>query len=135
MHVSKSVGAALLAGAAVLFAGQASPAAPLGATAKGVTITAPDATSPLVQVRSRRGAAVAAGIAGLIIGGYLAHEAERRGYGVYPYPYPYPYAPYPVYRPYPVYDPAIAYCLRRYRSYDPYTMTYLGYDGRRHPCP
>lgn len=30
---------------------------------------------------------------------------------------------------------AIAYCASRYRSYDPVSMTYLGYDGRRHPCP
>lgn len=25
-------------------------------------------------------------------------------------------------------------CLARYRSYDPATNTYLGYDGYRHPC-
>lgn len=25
-------------------------------------------------------------------------------------------------------------CLARYRSYDPATNTYLGYDGLRHPC-
>lgn len=30
---------------------------------------------------------------------------------------------------------AIAYCARRYRSYDPATQTYLGLDGVRHPCP
>jgi hypothetical protein len=27
------------------------------------------------------------------------------------------------------------YCSQRYRSYDPASGTYLGYDGRRHPCP
>jgi len=26
------------------------------------------------------------------------------------------------------------YCARRYRSYDPASGTYLGYDGLRHPC-
>lgn len=26
------------------------------------------------------------------------------------------------------------YCARRYRSYDPATGTFLGYDGRRHLC-
>lgn len=32
-------------------------------------------------------------------------------------------------------DPGwIAYCARRYRSFDPYTGTYLGYDGLRHYC-
>jgi hypothetical protein len=35
----------------------------------------------------------------------------------------------------PVGDDAVAYCMRRYKSYDPASGTYLGYDGRRHPCP
>ena len=30
-------------------------------------------------------------------------------------------------------DPA--YCAQRFRSYDPASGTYLGYDGMRHPCP
>ena len=30
-------------------------------------------------------------------------------------------------------DPAS--CAQRYRSYDPRSQTYLGYDGQRHPCP
>lgn len=29
----------------------------------------------------------------------------------------------------------IAYCARKYRSYEPGTQTYLGFDGRRHACP
>ena len=68
------------------------------------------------------GAAVAAGIAGLIIGGIIASQ-----------PQPYYYDPY--YQPYPAYSGGIAYCARRFRSYDPYSMTYLGNDGYRHPCP
>lgn len=28
-----------------------------------------------------------------------------------------------------------AYCQQRFRSYDPSSGTYLGYDGQRHPCP
>ena len=32
-------------------------------------------------------------------------------------------------------DPGwIAYCARRYNSFDPYTGTYLGRDGLRHYC-
>jgi hypothetical protein len=27
------------------------------------------------------------------------------------------------------------YCAQRYRSYDPASGTYLGFDGLRHPCP
>ena len=30
---------------------------------------------------------------------------------------------------------ADAYCASRFRSYDPRSGTYLGYDGRRHACP
>ena len=29
----------------------------------------------------------------------------------------------------------VDYCKRRFKSYDPRSGTYLGYDGRRHPCP
>ena len=32
-------------------------------------------------------------------------------------------------------DDAVAYCMQRYRSYDPASGTYLGNDGLRHPCP
>lgn len=95
--------------------------------------------------------AVAAGIAGLAVGaiiGGLASQPSR----VYVDP---PYRPaYRVYRPYPVYQPprydyrpAYTYrglepwtpawyraCSQRYRSFDPSTGTYLGYDGRRHFC-
>ena len=28
-----------------------------------------------------------------------------------------------------------AYCESRFKSYNPATGTYLGYDGLRHPCP
>ncbi len=30
---------------------------------------------------------------------------------------------------------AVAYCSQRFRSYDPASGTYLGYDGNRHACP
>ncbi|MBV9560851.1 MAG: BA14K family protein, partial [Bradyrhizobium sp.] len=53
-------------------------------------------------------------------------------------PGPY-YAPAPVYAdPGPGVDPdsdPVAYCSARFRSYDPRSGTYLGYDGLRHPCP
>ena len=32
-------------------------------------------------------------------------------------------------------DADVAYCSRRYRSYDPASGTFLGYDGLRHSCP
>jgi hypothetical protein len=30
--------------------------------------------------------------------------------------------------------PDDSYCAQRYRSYDPRSGTFMGYDGRRHPC-
>ena len=35
----------------------------------------------------------------------------------------------------PVAEDAVAYCMQRFKSYDPRSGTYLGYDGARHPCP
>ncbi len=29
----------------------------------------------------------------------------------------------------------VGYCTRRFKSYDPVSGTYLGYDGYRHSCP
>jgi BA14K-like protein len=37
--------------------------------------------------------------------------------------------------PAPVGGDSVAYCAQRYRSYDPASGTYLGFDGLRHPCP
>jgi hypothetical protein len=54
--------------------------------------------------------------AGAIVGGALA--AAPRGY----------YGP-------GVTADDVAYCSQRYKSYDPASGTYLGYDGVRHPCP
>jgi hypothetical protein len=63
------------------------------------------------------GGAAAAGILGLttgaIIGGALSQNAP-----VYAAP-----------------NSSVAYCMRRFKSYDPASGTYLGYDGRRHACP
>lgn len=64
--------------------------------------------------------------AGAIIGGVIAAP--------YYYETPYYYSGPRYY----IEDPGIdaeEYCIRRYRSYDPYSGTYLGYDGYRHPCP
>ncbi len=72
-------------------------------------------------------------LGGAIIGGALA-APYYYGPGPYYYGPPYPPAAYgPGYYPAPGGD--AAYCARRYRSYDPATGTYLGFDGVRHPCP
>ena len=65
--------------------------------------------------RRDRGNALAAGAIGLatgaIIGGAIAQSQAAPAYS------------------------GNAYCAQRYRSYDPASGTYLGYDGLRHPCP
>lgn len=89
------------------------------------------------------GPALGLGIAGAVIGGAIlgATQPYYGPYGYGPYGYgsygygPYGYSPgYVVVRPYAGGD-AIAYCRQRFRSYDPGSGTYLGFDGLRHPCP
>jgi hypothetical protein len=102
--------------------------------------------------------APAAGLAaGAIIGGAVAASQPWYGYdyspgyygygydpGYYSYGYDpgysygdpgysYGYAPGGYVAPAPGGD--VAYCEQRFRSYDPASGTYLGYDGLRHPCP
>ena len=73
--------------------------------------------------------------AGAIIGGALAAPYYYGGGPYYANPY-YAQGPGPGY-----YDDeggggdAVAYCMQRYRSYDPRSGTFMGNDGYRHPCP
>lgn len=59
------------------------------------------------------------------------------GYDGGPYAYDYgDYGDYDVYGgPDYAENDAVQYCVQRFRSYDPQSGTYLGYDGKRHPCP
>ena len=78
------------------------------------------------------GAGVGLGIAGALIGGAIIGATQPYGYYGYPPGY---YGPaYVAPAPY-IGGDAVAYCVQRFRSYDPYSGTYLGYDGLRHPCP
>jgi len=75
------------------------------------------------------GAGAAGFAAGALVGGALA--SRPYGYGYYDYDPGYvAVAPAPA----PGGD-AVGYCMQRYRSYDPGSGTFLGYDGVRHPCP
>jgi hypothetical protein len=56
-----------------------------------------------------------------------------QGYGNYDYSQSYGYG-----QNYASYDSNaqdVAYCAQRFKSYDPGSGTYLGYDGQHHPCP
>jgi hypothetical protein len=68
-------------------------------------------------------------LGGAIIGGLLA--APYYGYDD-PY-YAYEPGPYAYGRGYG--GNAVAYCMQRFRSYDPSSGTYVGFDGLRHSCP
>jgi BA14K-like protein len=104
--------------------------------------------------RYRRGGGFIPGaVAGAVIGGALAssygYYGEPDYYSSYAYYggpgyYGADYYDYPSYDdgavvaavPAPVGgDDAVAYCMQTYRSYNPATGTYLGYDGLQHPCP
>jgi hypothetical protein len=104
-----------------------------------------------------RGAAAGAIIGGAT-GAMIGSQGEARGRGYYYYnngcyiqrpdgawiavspaycnapPPAYVPPPQPVYGGGPPPD-AVAYCQQRFRSYDPVSGTYLGFDGLRHPCP
>jgi len=85
-------------------------------------------------------------IAGAVIGGALAGPSGYYGnsYGYYGNSYydgngPYYGGPYDdggeVLEVAPAGGDDAGYCMQTYKSYDPRTGTYLGYDGLRHPCP
>ncbi len=119
----KIVAATIVLGASASISPAA--AAPMTPAAGSEMLAA--SASPLTSVQYRRwhhrhqgwhhrrhyghGAAALGGLAaGAIIGGAIANSQARA-------------------------NDAIAYCAQRYRSYDPNSGTYLGYDGNRHPCP
>lgn len=126
---------------AAMSSGHAAPLAPSQAmTQSAAGLNNSDITE--VRYRGRRGWGGGAGVglglaAGALLGGAIAAGASPYYYGpgyYYGGPAYYP-APAPV-----VVDPygggdAVAYCMQRFKSYDPASGTYLGYDGYRHPCP
>ncbi len=94
-----------------------------------------------------------AAAAGLATGAAVAANDYGYGYGYEPYygggyafgpdyygdSYAYDVGPTVAFdQPPPVAGPMVAdasYCAQRFRSYDPASGTYLGFDGVRHPCP
>ena len=134
--------------------------APAGALPFSPMVALQDAAAaPVETVQYRRGwrggrggVGIGAGIvAGAIIGGAIASSRPTYGYGPGPYGYSGYAAPGYVQPGYVEDDiddgyvavapggggggGAAAYCAQRYRSYDPASGTFLGFDGLRHPCP
>lgn len=70
------------------------------------------------------GAGVAAGIIGGAIIGSTIPRRRPPPPGYYDYDGPPPRR-----------ADAVEYCMERFKSYEPGSGTYLGYDGHRHPCP
>jgi hypothetical protein len=107
------------------------PAGAMPVSQPQTAIQAPHQES-VQQVYWRGGGAVAAGvIGGLALGAIIGGAANA--YGPPPPGY---YAPPPAYYapPPPPAGDWYAYCASKYRSFDPASGTYLGYDGLRHPC-
>ena len=87
------------------------------------------------------GGFVPGAVAGALIGGAIASQS----YGYYGGPGYYAPGYYDdqyyddsavvAVAPAPVGGDDVAYCMQTYRSYDPASGTYLGFDGLRHPCP
>ena len=144
MRFFKTIATAATLGAALLLMPSApATAASMGSAATALGLAAQSA-DPIVEVQRRGrgrggfrghrggprhgyyrggrhrggggGAGIAAGLAaGALLGGIIASQAAPRG-GV-------------------VVDDEVEYCMSRFKSYDPRSGTYLGYDGLRHPCP
>lgn len=76
--------------------------------------------------------------AGALLGGYgygPYYGYDDYGYDDYAYGYDGYYGD-DAYAAAPEYaEGGPGYCAQRYKSYDPASGTYLGYDGVRHPCP
>ena len=134
------VAAAVAAGLALpMTTASALPAA----GAKAIAGVAVDSAARFEQVQWRRGGGwhrggrgwgrgAGWGVGAGILGGAILGSALAA-----PYYYNRPYYYYPRTTYYGTYDgsDAVAYCSSRFRSYDPASGTYLGYDGLRHPCP
>lgn len=84
------------------------------------------------QVKRHRNG-IGIGIGAGILGGLILGQALRDPY----YQDRYDYYDDRYYRDIdvPNDDEAVSYCFSRFKSYDPNSGTYLGYDGYRHPCP
>ena len=85
--------------------------------------------------RGGRGVGVGAGIAGLAAGALIGGAIANSNRYYYDNPGYYGEPGYVYGTEGGVAGGDEAYCIQRFKSYDPASGTYLGYDGLRHPCP
>ena len=122
MRLLKTAIAALTVGAAIALAAGAATAMPLNTGGSSIHTQATN-VSPLVDVQFRRrggpgwGPAIGLGIGAAVIGGMIAAEQAQAEAAA------------------AAQQDAIAYCMQRFRSYNPETGMYVGRDGRARPCP
>ncbi len=114
-NVSRSVAAALLA-------------------ACGAACISP-ASAQLARPQLGQGASAPANLLTPVRGGFIPGEPYYYGPAYNPPYYGPPSNPPGYYPPRPRPGNPVAYCTRRFKSYDPASGTYLGHDGLRHPCP
>jgi hypothetical protein len=121
MRFSKLISAAALCGSVMALGAPSATAMPLASGAHAALTAQADGES-IVPVQYRRyhrrgfgpGVGVGAAIGtAVIIGGMMAAQAEAEA----------------------ARRDAVAYCMSRFRSYDPATGTYVGRDGRVRRCP
>ena len=141
MSIKKSSLALTMLGVASLLPSINQASAAQLTSAPRPALDAPRLLTPIDRRGGGFGLGFGAGVLGGVIGGALV---APRYYGpTYYYDRPYyprrSYYTYEAAPPPPEYveppEDATSYCLRRFRSYDPRSGTYLGYDGKRHPCP
>ena len=72
------------------------------------------------------------GLIGGAVGGVVGGMLRPPPY--YPPPVYYPPPP-PTYQPYAYPPDQVAWCMQRYRSYNPQTGFFVGFDNQLHRCP
>ena len=97
-----------------------------------VTVVTPAAARPWGW--HHHGWGLGAGFAAGVIGGAFAAATSPYWAPGY-YDYDYPDYGYRTYAYVPGTGSGVAYCEAHFRSYNPETGTYLGYDGQYHHCP
>jgi hypothetical protein len=86
------------------------------------------------QQQQDQGGAIIGGIIGGVIGGIFRPQPQPY-YPPVVYQPPVVYVQPPVVYQQPQYDAVTLYCIQRFRSFNPQTGLFFGFDGQYHTCP